>query len=232
MLAAARAAGAAARTLGAMYVPKHNALRDREALLSFIRSEPFGTLVSSVDGELFATHAPFVVLDEEPLRLGLHVARANPHWRGLDGADVLAIFRGAHAMISASWYEDPQHSVPTWNYTAVHCSGRASLTDDAGTRRILERLVAQFERGWTIEAADEAFIDGQERAIVGVEIAVERITGKAKMGQSLSAEDRRRAVAALTASERAMDREVGAGMASLALVLRRAQHDSASTGSA
>lgn len=192
-----------------MYVPKHNALEDRAAQLAFIKSEPFAIFVSTVDGHSFATHAPFVVLSEEPLRLGLHVAKANPQWRELQGADVLAIFRGAHAMISASWYADPQHSVPTWNYSAVHCRGRATLADGAGTRRIIEALVAQFESGWTIESADAAYIAGLENAIVGIEIAVDEIVGKFKLGQNLSAENLERVVEALDGSPRAMDREVG-----------------------
>lgn len=183
--------------------------------LAFIRSEPFGILVSTLDGKLFATHAPFVVLSEEPLRLGLHVAKANPQWRDLQDADVLAIFRGAHAKISASWYEDPQHSVPTWNYSAVHCRGRAMVTDGAGTHRIVEQLVAQFESEWRIENADAAYIAGLENAIVGIEIAVDEIAGKFKIGQNLSAENRGRVAEALHASDRAMDREVGAQMRGL-----------------
>jgi transcriptional regulator len=201
-----------------MYVPAHNALDDRPAQLDFIRNEPFGILVSAVDGKFFATHAPFVVLRDEPVRLGVHIAKANPQWQGLEhGADVLAIFHGPHAMISASWYQDPRHSVPTWNYSAVHCRGRATLADSAGTRRIIERLVAGLEHGWTIETADEEYIKRLEHAIVGIEIAVAEIFGKVKLGQTLSPENRERAAAFLSASSRAMDREVGQQMRTIRL---------------
>jgi transcriptional regulator len=195
-----------------MYVPAHNAVHDRATQLAFIRKEPFGILISTVEGKLFATHAPFVVLGEAPLTLGLHVAKANPQWKELADTDVMAIFHGAHAMISASWYEDPQHSVPTWNYSAVHCRGRARLAGTAGTRRIIERLVGKFERDWAIEAAEPEYIARMEQAIVGIEIAVEEITGKFKLSQNASAENRRRVIDALAASPQPMEREVAEQM--------------------
>jgi transcriptional regulator len=200
-----------------VYVPKHFSVDDRNELLAFVRREPFGIFISSVDGKPFATHAPIVIMDEgEPLRLGLHVARANPQWRTLDGQDVLAIFQGAHAMISASWYVEPHQNVPTWNYGAVHCSGVARLTDSAGTRRILERLVAQMEPVWRIEEADAQYIERMERAIVGIEVSVTQIVGSYKYSENRSDEDRERVIAALAGSSREMDREVSERMREMA----------------
>jgi transcriptional regulator len=197
-----------------MYVPKYFAVEDRRALLSFIRREPFGILVSEVNGKPYATHAPFVILDEgDSATLGMHVARANPHWRALDGQDVLAIFHGAHGMVSASWYADPQHSVPTWNYSTVHCYGRARVVDTAGTRRIIETLVDLLETGWKIEAADAEYIDRMLQAIVGIEIAVTSFEGKFKHSQNRSLEERLHIVNVLSNSARAMDRELAADMA-------------------
>jgi predicted FMN-binding regulatory protein PaiB len=65
-----------------MYIPA--AFREtRPAVLhELIRAYSFGTLVSQVDGELFATHIPFL-LDAERGPNGTlvgHMARANPHW--------------------------------------------------------------------------------------------------------------------------------------------------------
>lgn len=180
-----------------MYTPKHFAVDDREELLRFIGREPFGILVSTVDGRLTATHLPFVLLDSSAFVLGAHLARANEHWKHLDGAEVLAIFHGPHGMISASWYADPQHSVPTWNYSAVHCSGRARLVSPERTRDILQRMVGQFERGWTIESADAEYIARMERGIAGIEIDVTSVIGKYKYSQNRSADDRERVIRAL-----------------------------------
>jgi transcriptional regulator len=113
-----------------MYVPREFAITGAPALAAFMRAHPFGVLLSAADGTPAATHLPLVVLrDGLDVVLGTHMARANPHWRELDGADVLAIFQGPHGYVSPRWYTDPQRSVPTWNYAAVHCRGRARLAD-------------------------------------------------------------------------------------------------------
>jgi transcriptional regulator len=191
-----------------VYTPKHFAVEDREELLSFIGREPFGILVSAVGGRPAATHVPFIVLDAERFVLGAHAARANEHWKALDGAEALAIFHGPHGMVSASWYADPLHSVPTWNYSAVHCHGRAHVVSADRTREILTAMVKRFESGWTIEAADAEYIARMERGIVGIEVTVTSVTGKYKLSQNRSAEDRQRVIRALGDSElaRAMRR--------------------------
>jgi transcriptional regulator len=197
-----------------MYAPKHFAVEDRDELISFVRREPFGVLVSTDAGGFLATHVPIVVLsdDANAIVLGLHVARANPHWKTLDGQGVLAIFTGAHAMISAGWYAAPQLSVPTWNYSAVHCAGTARITGADGTREILERMVSQFEPSWRIEHADESYIARMQQAIVGIRIDVARIDGVRKLSQNRTPEDRLRVISQLESSARAMDREIGREM--------------------
>ena len=105
-----------------MYIPESFRESHLATLHAFIRQNSFGTLVSEQDGELVASHLPFL-LDPERGPYGTlvaHMARANPHWQAFDGdAEALAIFQGPHAYISPSWYATEQ-SVPTWNYTAVH----------------------------------------------------------------------------------------------------------------
>jgi transcriptional regulator len=186
-----------------MYVPKDFELAGHEELVAFLRAHSFGILVSANEGKLFATHAPFVVLDDgKALTLGLHVAKANPHWHSLQDAEVLAIFQGAHDFISASWYADPQHSVPTWNYSTVHCAGKASLAEDAVTERILEMLVREFEGEgrWSMHDTDGEYIDRMKRGIVGLTIAVTSIKGKLKYSQNRSEEDRSRILSHLDES--------------------------------
>lgn len=196
-----------------MYIPKHFAIEERAQILDVIEREPFGILVSSVEGKPFATHVPFIVLQDGPeLTLGLHVAKANPHWKSLEGQNVLAIFHGPHAFVSAGWYANPQQTVPTWNYTAVHCTGRARLTDEQQIARILERLVRRFEPSWRVETADPQYIAHLSEAIVGIELSVDVIEGKFKDSPSSAPEDRKRVIAALDASSRPMDRQVARAM--------------------
>lgn len=183
-----------------MYVPKPFEMNDRGEQLAFIRANPFGIIVSPGTHELQATHVPFVLLgtEEEP-RLGLHVARANPQWQSIDGQDVLCIFSGDHAFVSASWYADPVHSVPTWDYTAVHVQGRAALANDETRERILRALTAENEPqgGWSMEQADPAYLDANRKAIVATEVAIRSIKGVKKLSQNRSADDREGVAAGL-----------------------------------
>lgn len=198
-----------------MYVPKHFSVEDRETVLRFLRSEPFGVLVSNEGGIPVATHVPFVVLQAEPqLVLGAHVARANPQWRAIDRANVLAIFQGAHAHISAAWYERPEDTVPTWNYGAVHCSGRARLASAEQTHAILQQLVDEHEgaAGWRMETAVPEYLARVQQAIVGIEIIVERIDAQFKYSQNRTAEDRTRVIEHLSASDSANARQLAADM--------------------
>jgi transcriptional regulator len=176
-----------------MYVPAPFAMNDRQEQLAFIRANPFGVLVSAANAAIQATHVPFVILgtEEEP-RLGLHVARANPQWNSIDGQDVLCIYTGEHAFVSASWYGDPVHSVPTWDYTAVHVRGRATLANERTREQILRALTAENEPkgGWSMEQADPAYLDANRKAIVAIEIAIHKIEGAKKLSQNRTAGDR------------------------------------------
>lgn len=196
-----------------MYVPKHFAVTDRAELARFIEAHAFGILISVANGEPIATHVPFVILSHgEHLTLGLHVARANPHWQMLEGADVLAIFQGPHAFVSASWYEQPKLSVPTWDYSAVHCRGRASIAGDETTERILRALVAQHEgeSGWSMDDAEPQYLERMKRGIVGIELAVASIEGAYKLSQNRSAAERARVAAELCGSEPQLAAEIEA----------------------
>jgi len=200
-----------------MYVPKHFAVEDRNALIAFIEREPFAIVVSIDSGLPTASHVPIVVLESDPLVLGLHVAKANTQWQTLEGASALAVFNGPHALISASWYAQPRQNVPTWNYSAVHCTGTAHIASAGETRKILERMVAQFEPSWRIEDADEDYIARMQQAIVGIRLCVDRMVGVAKFSQNRTPDDRARVIAALNGSARAMDKEVAA-------IMSEAQH--------
>src|SRR5215468_11069944 len=73
----------------------------------FIEAHAFGLLLSTHDGEPFATHLPFL-LERDAGQHGTlvgHLARANPQWRDLEGQQVLVVFSGPHAYFSPTWYE-------------------------------------------------------------------------------------------------------------------------------
>jgi transcriptional regulator len=186
-----------------MYTPKHFAVEDRAQQLQFMRDYGFASLVSRGGHGLTATHLPLAVEERNGGSVFLvgHVARANPHWQDLEsGAEALVIFHGPHAYVSPTWYE-MHPSVPTWNYAAVHAYGKAQLLDAAATRKLLKTLSDQYESGrkkpWRMEDLAGDYVEKMVAAIVGFEIAVERIEGKFKLSQNRSAADRAGVVDAL-----------------------------------
>lgn len=206
-----------------MYVPAAFTPTEDAALRELMADYGFATLVSAGAAGLVATHIP--VLYDPPSstqgaapngRLIAHLARANPHAQALAGAEVLTIFVGPHGYVSPSWYAT-HPAVPTWNYAAVHVYGRARLvTDEAQLRAIVARLVDKYEGGrpapWSMAGLPERYVHGMLNAIIGVEIDIERIEGKHKLSQNRDAEDRRRVIATLGASEDAQDRLLAAYM--------------------
>ncbi len=202
-----------------MYVPPIFAVRDTAGLHALIESYSFATLVSTGADGMMSTHVP-VLLDRERGPHGtllVHLARANPHGRAMDGQDVLAIFLGPHGYISPSWY-DTHPSVPTWNYAAVHAYGRARIVDDpARLADIVQRLTVQYESGraqpWKMAGLPQEYVAGMLRGIVGFEIEIARLEGKHKLSQNRNATDRRNVIAALGASTNAEDRALAEYMA-------------------
>jgi transcriptional regulator len=108
-----------------MHIPPLFRETDPAFLRDFLRRNGFATLVSCDRGRPVATH---LLLEESgstdlPLRLRGHMSRENPQWRSFGrGNEVLAIFTGPHAYVSAGWYS--VHSAPTWDYISVHAYGR------------------------------------------------------------------------------------------------------------
>jgi transcriptional regulator len=169
-------------------------------------------------GHPVATLLPFIRDDD---RLLLHMARANEHWRSIDpGAPALAIVAGPQAYVSPAWYATKQEHgrvVPTWNYSAVHLSGTVTVHDDPHwVRDLVERLTDLHETGrpdpWAVSDAPATYVDKMLRAIVGLELRVERVEAKAKLSQNRSDEDRTGVVAGLESEGAARDRAVARAM--------------------
>jgi len=206
-----------------VYVPKHFAETDVASLHALVRAHSFATLVSHVDGELFATHVP-LLLDAERGPLGTlvgHVARANPHARVFDGGTrALAIFQGPHAYVSPRWYAS-EPNVPTWNYVAVHATGVLSaVTDASAVRALLARSAGVYEadaaRPWSLASIPDAFANGLQKGIVAFELAIDRLEGKRKLSQNKPPADRAGVVAALRARDDSDARAIADAMEGLA----------------
>jgi len=174
-----------------VYVPPKHAV-DVEAAWAIVREAGAGMLVVAAPDGLQSVFVP-VIVSEDRTRILSHVARANSWWRALrDGDEVLGLFLVASAYVSPSNYPSRFESpgvVPTWNYVAAEVRGRLTVHDDPSwLGRQVRALTEQFEAGrspeWRVEDAPSEYIDRQVGAIVGVEIDVVSITGKAKLSQN------------------------------------------------
>ena len=186
-----------------LYVPSHFRVEDPKVLDEFIAGNAFGTLVSSSPGGLHASHLPFVPERDASgtLRLRFHLARANPQAAALlEATQVLAIFQGAHAYVSPTWYEN-HPAVPTWNYAVAHAQGRIEAMDEAQLRALLERLSSHYESGrpepWSMGGTPPGFIDKMVPVIIGFTLVVERLDGKFKLSQNRPGNDAKRVAEAL-----------------------------------
>jgi transcriptional regulator len=208
-----------------VYVPEHFDASDPAWCHALMRQESFATLIAADEaGVPFATHLP-VLLDEARGPLGTllgHVARANPHWRhlsriGAGGRPALVVFQGPHAYVSPAWYQ-VQPSVPTWNYLAVHAYGVPALVEEpARVKAFLARLVQVYEGSrpapWRLDSLPDEYVDGMLRGIVAFEIPIDRLEGKAKLGQNRSAADQAGVRAELEATGDPLSRAVAELMA-------------------
>lgn len=184
-----------------MYIPDHFLIKSADTLHRIIHAHPLGVLVTLTPNGLDANHIPFE-LDATRGEFGLltaHVARANPVWQQCrDGADVMVIFRGNESYISPNWYpskHEAHRQVPTWNYEVVHAHGRLTIQDDEKfVRGVVARLTRTHEatepKPWKMGDAPPAYIDDMVKAIVGIEIVITRLEGKAKLSQNREARDR------------------------------------------
>jgi transcriptional regulator len=181
-----------------MYIPRPFALENEEAW-RVVDDAGAGMLVLQGESGLTSVYVPVVVSDDRRT-MRTHVAKANPWWKSVgDGADVLALFLAASAYVSptnyVSRFEDPR-VVPTWNYVAAEVRGRAIVHQDAEWKLAqTSDLTSRFEEGrdpeWRVDDLDPRYREREMRAIVGVEIAVHSIEGKAKLSQNRPDIDRR-----------------------------------------
>jgi transcriptional regulator len=185
------------------YVPGHFRVEDAATLERFVAENGFATLVSTGPEGLWTSHVPLLIGrgGDGRLRLEGHMARANAHWESLESAaEVLAIFGGPHAYVSPSWYAH-HPSVPTWNYAVVHARGKARIVAPEALPALLGRLTRKYEEGrlapWRMEDLPGDFTPRLLAAIVGFEIAVERLEGKFKLSQNRRPADLEGVIAAL-----------------------------------
>jgi transcriptional regulator len=79
--------------------------------------------------------------------------------------------------------------VPTWNYEVVHVHGQIrAIEDPHWIRGLLDELTHAHEGSlphpWKPRDAPSDYLDRLLQAIVGIEIRIDRMIGKAKLSQN------------------------------------------------
>jgi transcriptional regulator len=197
-----------------VYLPRHFTVTDLGEVAAFVDAAGAADLVTFDGAKPVATLLP-VIWDRPPGfpdpdgeygRLLGHVALANPQWQTVQaGSLALAIVHGPQAYISPSWYESKaRHGrvVPTWNYQTVHLTGELTVhPDPEWLRALVTRLTRLHEeprsRPWAVTDAPPDYINGQLKAIVGVEMTITAVEAKYKLSQNRSVADQAGVIAGL-----------------------------------
>jgi transcriptional regulator len=196
-----------------MYIPRQFGLSDQETEAALAHAG-FAHLVTHDPSGLMVTPLP-LLYDKARHSLIGHVSRANPHWRS-DGGESVAIFSGPQAYVSPGFYATKAETgkvVPTWNYEVVNVYGRLVVHDDADwvldlVTRLTNRHEQHRAQPWQVVDAPESYVGAQLRAIVGVEVVIAKVEGKAKMSQNQPERNRAGVIAGLKESDAPADQLV------------------------
>ncbi|MGN5381854.1 transcriptional regulator [Streptomyces sp. MUSC 14] len=204
-----------------MYVPKPFMPEDAD-VRDLLTDLGAADLVTMTPHGLQATLLPFEY-DPDTGELGSligHMARANGHWREPVQGEAMVIVHGPQAYVSPTWYAtkaEHHRVVPTWNYVVAHVYGQLVVHDDpawieAQMRRLTDRHEAAAAEPWSLDQAPAKYVEGQLRAVVGVEVVISRIEAKAKLSQNQPAQNVEGVMAGLEARGRGDDMAVAAAV--------------------
>lgn len=172
-----------------MYTPRHFSESDLTTLDALLARDAFVTLISTVEGEPFASHLPVLYRrDGSRIQIQGHWAKPNPQWRHIEGSSALMIVHGPHAYVSPSWYANPAKQVPTWNYAVAHLYGAVTtFTDEHSLQSVVSTLAERYEQpigsGWRFPASAPDEVRALA-GIVGFRFDVQRVELKFKLNQN------------------------------------------------
>ncbi|MEN9060860.1 FMN-binding negative transcriptional regulator [Ponticoccus litoralis] len=134
-------------------------------------------------------HVPFL-LSEDGAGVDLHLVRSNPICRATGPARL--VVTGPDGYVSPDWYGIADQ-VPTWNYTAVHLSGRLEALPADRLPEMLARQSAFFEARllpkppWTMDKMSAEVTARFLRMILPFRLHVEDVQSTVKLGQNKDA---------------------------------------------
>ena len=177
------------------YIPRHFQPSDKAAQV-FLSQIESGHLVSNTEKGLVSTLLP-LIYDRETNSLLGHVSRLNDQASIPTNKESLVISMLNETYISPNWYaskEEHHKVVPTWDYMMVHAYGQLVIHNETDwilnqVTRLTNHFEANQPNPWNVDQAPTDYVDGQIRAIVGIELKINRIEASFKMSQNKSKAD-------------------------------------------
>lgn len=187
-----------------MYIPRHFKASD-EVVQEFLSHIESGHVVSNSEKGLISTLIPLIYNQETHAFLG-HIAKQNDQASLATNQEALLITVLNETYISPNWYASKaEHHkvVPTWDYMLIHAYGELVIHNEADwILKQVTRLTNRFEKDqpkpWSVDQAPTDYVEGQIKAIVGIELKLSRIEVSFKMSQNKSEADLDGVIAGLT----------------------------------
>lgn len=160
-------------------------------MLQLLSDAPLAFLTGSfLNGRQAATQVPLLFEErEDDLYLTGHIMRNTDHHKAFaENPDVLAVFTGPDAYVSASWYANPRIG-STWNYMSVHVQGRLRFMTDDELVAFMRAFTLKFEGGNTgsttiYDNLPADYLKKMMPGIVGFEIRAENVDNVFKLSQN------------------------------------------------
>ena len=178
-----------------MYIPAHFKVEDPALTRQFISENNFGILISNSGSHPVATHLPFYFSgDTESLSLFTHLAKANTQCKLLQEqvAQCLVIFHGPHGYVSPSLFSSSRN-VPTWNYIAVHVSGKVEIVKDkVESRKLMMQTIRSQEKYFEkqYESLPLEYLDAMYEELLFIKIHVTGVESNFKLSQNKPQQDK------------------------------------------
>lgn len=173
-----------------MYNSSHFKEHDEKVVVEFMKQHAFAMLIGNSKGKAIATQIPLLIEEKDGkiILLG-HITRKQDHHIVFEeNKEALVVFSGAHAYVSATWYEHPQN-VSTWNYSSVHARGQLKFLDEHGLIDALRKLSLHYEHNnikssTVFDNLPKEYAEKMLKAIIGFEIEVTSIEHVFKLSQN------------------------------------------------
>ncbi|KIN74292.1 FMN-binding negative transcriptional regulator [Sulfitobacter guttiformis] len=191
--------------------------------IAFARNRGFGVLVVNGEGGPHISHIPFL-LNDDGTAAELHLVRSNPIVRIGEGVhQATLLVSGPDSYVSPDWYGVAEQ-VPTWNYIAVHLTGKLEQLPQEVMHEMLDRQTAAYEAQllpktpWTTAKMSPEVLDRMMRMIVPFRFTLTAVDGTWKLGQNKPDKARKSAAQEMVAGG------IGSEVETLAAMMRDLDH--------